>query len=96
MRVDPDERVRTGIRYAGLEEKRRNGGSGSRRQELVPLLLTPLMSSRLSVRERIVKSQEIPSGGRGGGDRAGDGRVQAVNGKIRLRISSNLPEIWNR
>ena len=44
--------------FAGLEEKRRNGGK-VQRAELVPLLLTPLMSSRLSVRERIVKSLEI-------------------------------------
>lgn len=44
--------------FAGLEEKRRNGGK-VQKAELVPLLLTPLMSSRLSVRERIVKSLEI-------------------------------------
>ena len=44
--------------FAGLEEKRRNGGK-VQRAELVSLLLTPLMSSRLSVRERIVKSLEI-------------------------------------
>ncbi len=44
--------------FAGLEEKRRNGGK-VQKAELVPLILTPLMSSRLSVRERIVKSLEI-------------------------------------
>ena len=44
--------------FAGLEEKCRNGGK-VQKAELVPLLLTPLMSSRLSVRERIVKSLEI-------------------------------------
>ena len=35
--------------FAGLEEKRRNGGK-VQKAELVPLILTPLMSSRLSVR----------------------------------------------
>ena len=44
--------------FAGLEEKRRNGGK-VQKAELVPLILTPLMSSRLSVRERIVRSLEI-------------------------------------
>lgn len=44
--------------FARLEEKRRNS-ERLHKADLVPLLLTPLMSSSLSVRERIARSLEI-------------------------------------
>ncbi|MCD7907325.1 MAG: hypothetical protein LUH04_06520 [Clostridium sp.] len=44
--------------FARLEEKREKGERPGK-ADLVPLLLTPLMSSRLGVKERIAKSLEL-------------------------------------